>query len=268
MHPFLWQWQTPWGTITIAGFGLMLALGLLAAAVLMATRAKRWDLTAEAVLQSLPWVMLGALVGAKALYCIYVWPQFLVNPWALVFYPGGLVWYGGVLAACGVLGCFSRWSQVSLLYWTDLYASGALVGLVFGRLGCLLAGCCYGCPVEASVIPWAVVYPPSHVTYPLAVHPTPVYESVGALVWLVVLLVLEKRYLRISGQWTSAFLVGYGLLRFGLEFLRGDRLVVPWEVVWGPVQLSWVLSSSQWISLVGILMGLVLWFRLKQKVTL
>ena len=84
--------------------------------------------------------------------------------------------------------------------------------------------------------------------------PAPVFESIGALVLLGGLLTVEKRFpqhFQPTGRWSAAFLVGYGLLRFGLEFIRGDRLVLPW--------LGVGISASQWMSLLGIMAGLCLW---------
>ncbi|MDH4378607.1 MAG: prolipoprotein diacylglyceryl transferase [Vampirovibrionales bacterium] len=262
MHPFLLQWMAPWGLVSIPSFGVMLALGLLFGGAVMAWRAPKLGLTADAIWQWLPWVMLGAIVGAKGLYCLYEWDRFVLSPLPLLLYPGGLVWYGGVAGALAVLGLAAQQQQVSFLTLTDVFSPGALVGLAFGRVGCLLSGCCYGGVVNASALPatlqWltatAIVYPLGHVSHPWPVYPAPIFESVGALLLLGVLLVWEKRFpqlLQPTGRWSAAFLVGYGFLRFGLEFIRGDRLVLPW--------LGLGLSASQWMSLAGIGIGLCLW---------
>jgi len=262
MHPFLLQWMAPWGWVSIPSFGVMLALGLLCGGAVMAWRAPKVGLSADAIWQWLPWVMLGAIAGAKGLYCVYEWDRFVQSPLPLLLYPGGLVWYGGVAGALGVLGLAARHQRVALLTLTDVFTPGALLGLAFGRIGCLLSGCCYGCVVNAGALPtalqWiaatAIVYPAGHASHPWPVYPAPVFESLGALMLLGGLLLWEKQSparLQPTGRWSAAFLIGYGLLRFSLEFIRGDRLVLPW--------LGVGLSASQWMSLAGIGAGLCLW---------
>ena len=262
MHPFLLQWMAPWGLVSIPSFGVMLAIGLLFGGAVMAWRAPKVGLAPDFIWQWLPWVMLGAIVGAKGLYCVYEWDRFVQSPLPLLLYPGGLVWYGGVAGALGVLWLAARQQRVSFLTLTDVFAPGALVGLAFGRIGCLLSGCCYGCAVDATMLPsalqWiaasAIVYPVGHASHPWPVYPAPVFESVGALMLLGGLLLWEKRSpqtFQPTGRWSAAFLVGYGLLRFSLEFVRGDRLVLPW--------LGVGLSASQWMSLLGMVAGLCLW---------
>lgn len=267
MHPFLLQWMAPWGLVSIPSFGVMLALGLLVGGGVMAWRAPKAGLNPDIIWQWLPWVMLGAIVGAKGLYCVYEWERFIASPIALLTYPGGLVWYGGVAGALGILWLAGRslttqQQQVSFFRLTDVFAPGALVGLAFGRIGCLLSGCCYGCVVNPSILPptlqWltatAIIYPVGHASHPWPVYPAPVFESIGALILLGLLLLWEKRSPHSytpTGRWSAAFLVGYGLLRFGLEFIRGDRLVLPW--------LGLGISASQWMSLAGIVAGICLW---------
>ena len=107
----------------------------------------------------------------------------------------------------------------------DLFAPGIALGYMVGRLGCLMAGCCYGKPTDVA---WAVTFTDPaanlNVGTPLnvALHPTQLYEAGAGFVILIALLLLEKRPGHFAGRtfWSFAFL--YAVLRFVIEFYRGD----------------------------------------------
>ena len=106
------------------------------------------------------------------------------------------MFYGGLIAA--ILVCIYQLRKHRLPLWTsgDLFAPGIALGYMVGRLGCLMAGCCYGKP---TTVAWAITFTDPAANFnvgtPLNVplHPTQLYESAAGLVILVVLLVLEKR---------------------------------------------------------------------------
>jgi len=140
--------------------------------------------------------------------------------------------------------------------WTtaDLIAPGIALGHVIGRFGCLLAGCCYGKPTNVA---WAVTFTDPAANFnvgtPLNVplHPTQLYESAAGLIILVALLILEKRPGHFAGRtfWSFAFL--YAVLRFIIEFFRGDDRGMVFNV----------LSTSQFISIVLAPLSLfMLWY--------
>lgn len=215
-------------------------------------------------------LVLAGLVGARLTYFLFFPTLFWANPVQAMLANGGLVWYGGVATVLGLLVVVRSWLPMPALSLLDALAPPAGVGLALGRLGCLLAGCCYGgpCPTEWA---WAVHYPLTHPMGGVAVHPVPLYESAGALLLSAGLLEWERRASKPTtskptkgtnakhfgpavqpGQVAGAFLLGYSLLRFGLEYWRADRLV--WLE-------SLDLSASQVISLAAAVLGAVLLLR-------
>jgi len=150
------------------------------------------------------------------------------------FWAGGLTYYGGLIAATAVAVWLCRRDRFPLGKAADASALGIAVGLGFGRMGCLLAGCCFG---RTSDVPWAMTFPPysdasdaqaklglidSRAVESLAVHPTQIYESVGCFAiaaFLILWLSGRKRY---DGHVFLAFLGLYAVLRFLLEFWRAD----------------------------------------------
>jgi phosphatidylglycerol:prolipoprotein diacylglycerol transferase len=240
MHPILWS---IFG-FNLYGFGFCISLGILLGALLLAHRTKQaLGVNAQAwMLQTLALVITIGFIGARLLYCAYYPDKFLAAP-AEILLQGGLVWYGGLMAGWATLVLLAKQAKYNPLHLMDLISPSLMVGLGFGRIGCFLAGCCFGSP---CALPWAVRYPHTHLTHGMLVHPTPLYESIGAFALAGLTLWLENRFPQNHrGLASGILLTGYGILRFSLEYLRGDKLMVA------------TLSASQWMSIAGILAGLL-----------
>ena len=150
------------------------------------------------------------------------------------FYNGGLTYYGGFIAASVTAWYLLKTDRFPFWKAADMAGMVVPVGLGFGRLGCLLAGCCFGKPWQSS---WAVRFPgnsPASEAQHLAnllgsaqseslpVHPTELYESAASFAiaaFLILYLHGRKRY---DGQVFVAFVVAYAAVRFLLEFARAD----------------------------------------------
>lgn len=219
MHPIAFEL----GRLTIHWYGVMVALGFLVGLWTASRRGLRAGVSAEAVLDLGPWLIAGAILGARTLYVATYWREwFAGKPFLEVFkiWHGGLVYYGGLVgASLGYLLCV-RWKKLPLWKVADILAPSIALGYVFGRIGCLLNGCCYGRPCN---LPWAIRFPegnPSGApTSP--VHPTEIYESLLNLVLYAGLAGLYRRK-KFDGQVFGAYLVGYALLRSFVEMFRGD----------------------------------------------
>jgi len=240
MHPILWQ---GFG-FALYSYGLLVGLGILSGTGLAYARMKKRFGNADFLIPWMIVVMIAAFFGARALHAVYFPDLFWEDPLRFIFKTGGLVWYGGFFAAFGTFLLLAWRSAYPALALTDALAPGALLGLAFGRIGCFLAGCCFGKPCATEWL--AVRYPElAHPTHGLAVHPVQLYESAGALVLLGLTLLIEKK-IKGDGLATGLFLAGYGVLRFILEMLRGDTIQVE------------ALSASQWISIGSFIIGLIL----------
>ncbi len=161
------------------------------------------------------------------------------DPWhALRLLDAGWVFYGGVVGAVAVGLLFARQAhepRTAALF--DVAVPGILVGVVVGRLGCFLGGCCFGAPTD---LPWAVHYGVGHETHGVAVHPVQLYDAGVAALGLVAW-ALERRRLRLTrvdGAVFVVFAAGYAVARFVTEWFRadGERGFV------GPLSTSQVIS--------------------------
>lgn len=214
---------------------------------------------------------LGALLGDEA-RALGLWDEVARGcrpaqadcfAWAR-FWSGGLTYYGGLIAASLAAWTLLRRDRFPFLRAADMAGMAIPVGLVCGRLGCLLGGCCFGRPFDGAL---GLVFPPhspaseaeaklgelAHAGLPsLSVHPTQLYEALGAWALAAVLVLVRHPKKRFDGQLFLEFLGGYALLRFGLEFLRADDR--------GGIHIGAELSTSQWLGLV-LLAGAALSYR-------
>ncbi len=162
---------------------------------------------------------------------------------------GGLTYYGGFLGASVAAVFLLRRERFPFWRAADMAGMVVPLGLSFGRMGCLLAGCCFGAPVEgkvglsfpgmspASESQWKLGLLSSPHEHSLPVHPTQLYESAGALLIAAVLILWLHGRKRYDGQIFLAFVASYAVLRFIIEIWRRDDRGV------------WLLSTSQWIGL-------------------
>lgn len=252
MHPILFE---PFG-FKIYAFGVMVALAFLIGFALMAYRAKQAGDKPDDYLESAIWFIIAGIGGARLFYFIWYPHLFLQDPIGALVNQGGLVWYGGLIGVLLAAIIITRLKKIGLLHFGDIMVPCAALGLAIGRIGCLLAGCCFGAPCN---LPWAIQYPPGHETHGLLVHPAPLYETLLMLGVTGLLLKLDKAK-PFEGFTTAWFLICAGLVRFVLEYMRGDRLV-------------WIeslnFSASQVISLIIMLagLGLLMFLSARQKIT-
>lgn len=259
MKPILFQL----GNFPIHTFGLLVALGFMTGLWAASRNAVRAGFSADFVYDLAPWLIIGGLVGARALYVTSYWERdFAGKPPGEIFavWRGGLVFYGGLVGAA-LAGIF-RVRQLKQPIWrvADCLAPGIALGHVFGRMGCLMNGCCFG---HATTVAWAVRYPRGHETFPVgaatatAVHPAQIYESLlnlaffGALMWL-----FGRR--RFDGQIFATYLIGYAVIRTVSELFRGD-----YSQQASP--LAGIFTPGQTASAVILLLGGALWWLLRKQ---
>jgi phosphatidylglycerol:prolipoprotein diacylglycerol transferase len=246
MHPIL----IDFGWFQLPSYGVMVALGVLAGLLTLRRRADSAGLDGARLVDVGLWLVIWALVGAKGLLILVELPRYLSDPGQLlgVVRAGG-VFLGGFLAALVAGIVLIRRYRLPPLRTLDVLVPSVALGQAIGRVGCLLAGCCWGSRCD---LPWAVTYTDpvaaANVGTPLDVplHPFPAY---AASVNLCLYLLLEMLYARgpAAGRVFATYLVAYGSARFLLEFLRGDASR---GFVFGGA-----LSTSQLITAILVVLG-------------
>lgn len=241
MHPELIRI----GSFALPSYGVALACAFLAAIWLLRRRAPSFGVAPDAAADVGIWLLLSGLLGAKLLLLVVEGPRYL-RSWTdfVEFLRSGGVFYGGLIGALLALVLLLKKRRIGFWTFADMAAPAAALGHAVGRIGCFLAGCCWG---RECSYPWAVTFTDPvaerNVGVPLNVplHPTQLYESVGLFVLCGLLLAFGKR--RFQGQIFALYLGGYALLRGTIEFFRGD----PRGSVFGGA-----VSTSQLIALAGL----------------
>jgi phosphatidylglycerol:prolipoprotein diacylglycerol transferase len=251
VHPIAFQL----GSLTITWYGVMVATAFLVGLWTASKRALTSGISSEKVLDLGPWLIVGTILGARALYVFSYWrEQFAGQPFTEVFmvWKGGLVYYGGLIGATAAGVIYARLKALPLWKLADVVAPSIALGCVFGRIGCLLNGCCYG---RECHWPWAIHFPPGHQTYPHGVHPTQIYDSLLNLLLYLGLAWLYRRK-RFDGEVFAAYLIGYAVFRSLVEMFRGD---------YPQYYLGGWATPAQLVSFVSLIVGVALWLVLAKS---
>jgi phosphatidylglycerol:prolipoprotein diacylglycerol transferase len=272
--------------LQVSNYGLAIALAFVVGIYLAVRESRRQGSVPRVghILDLSFWVLIFSMVGSRVLFIIASWRDYYnlcVSPdlvegsggvqdcFAILrFWQGGLVFFGGFLGALGAGLWYCRKHDIKFLAAVDIAMPSLAIGHFFGRLGCLSAGCCYG---RACDNPWAIAMP-GHATQ---IHPTQLYESSAELLFFAILILMRPRK-RFHGQVVATWLILYGLLRFTVEFYRGDKIRgYLFEVVVAPLNTfigigaaePTILTTSQAISIGMAAAGVWLFARHRKRPT-
>lgn len=237
----------------------MLLLGFAAALIVAMLRHKINGLSKTDTLVAMFMVGAGALIGGKLFYVIQGLPDyFAIGIPAGVsfidyFNAAGLVYYGGFIGAILMLMLFCKVYKEPFWGVVDSLLPSLPLAQAIGRVGCFLAGCCWGMPYEHGFF----ISPDSPIAAApkdVALLPVQLIESACTLALFIAMAVYGRK-VRKPGKIFAMYCLGYGVIRFVLEFFRYDA-------VRGFVGS---FSVSQWISLILIALGIFFWFFYRRK---
>ncbi len=253
MHPIAFYL----GSLPIRWYGIMMALAFFAGLFTATRRAKYANVPGDAIADVTLWLLVGAIIGARIVYVTTYWKQeFADQPFSEVFMVqhGGLVYYGGLIGATIAGFIYLYWKKLPVWKVSDVLAPSIALGSVFGRIGCLLNGCCYGYACDPH-LPWAIHFPTDHETHGVAVHPTEIYDGLLNLI-LYILLAWWFRRRKFDGQIFAAYLMIYAVFRSISEHFRGDY---PQD------HIHFGLTSAQVVSVPMFIVGLILMVFLSRR---
>jgi phosphatidylglycerol---prolipoprotein diacylglyceryl transferase len=250
VHPILFHL----GSFPVHSYGVMTALAFVFGLWTATLRAKREKISSETIADVTLWIMLGTILGARAVYVATYWKdEFAGQPLSEIFaiWHGGLVFYGGLIGAIVAGAIYLCWKKLPLWKVADVLAPSIALGSVFGRIGCLLNGCCYG---RACDLPWAITFPADNPLHPPTspVHPTEIYDALLNLGLYVFLAWLFRRK-KFDGQIFATYLLCYAVTRSFVEYFRGDYTNLHYHFGLTPAQLVSVPIFITGLALAAIL---------------
>lgn len=240
----------------LPSYGLLIMTGGVLANLLALLLRKKLKIDTDNLILLEAYMLIGALVGSKVLYLITAapaieWNRIFEPSYLLMLMRGGFVFYGGLIGGLLMILLAGKIHRIDAVYYIRKVIFLCPFAHAFGRLGCFMAGCCYGIPYHG---PGAVVFPENSFALPgIRLFPVQLLES-GTL--LVISLILGIATLRFASEYTiELYLILYGIDRFLLEYLRYDS----GRGIYGP------FSTSQWISLVAVTAAVVVMIIRKRK---
>lgn len=238
----MFPWLLHIGGFSLPSYGALVAVAFIVALSLASRFARQRGLASEKIVNLGVYCALVGMLGAKILMVVMD-PEFRQHPneiFTLETLQSAGIFFGGFILAAVFAVFYMKGQELPVRGTCDIFAPGVAIGHGIGRLGCFAAGCCWGKPTH---LPWAVTFTSKEATtgVPLNVplHPTQLYEAFAeAIICLILIRVLQRPHS--DGQVIGMWGVLYGLVRFGVEFLRVHDASNPFG---GPLVLE------QWIAL-------------------
>lgn len=242
MHPILFHFFG----FPISTFGVMMAVGFLVSAWIVARRLGEYGLDPEFASTILIYAMIGGVLGSKLYFAVDESLRSGHSFFELLLSRAGITWYGGLIGGTLLVTLATRFHGLPTRVISSCVATAAPFGQACGRIGCFLVGDDYGRPTD---LPWGIAFPEGAPPTELAVHPTQLYE----VVWLLLIGALLWRRRRKSPFLFGEYLAAATTGRFAIEFLRVNE----------PLALG--LTQPQWIAIGLWTLGTAGWLYFRSR---
>jgi len=232
------------GPITINSFGFMVAIGFVAAMLVGIYRAPKYGLDKDLVMDLGIVCLVCGFIGSKILYIIVEFQAIMESGNILSYLTNGFVMYGGIIGGTLSFIVYCKIKKASPLKYSDLILPSVAIAQGFGRIGCFLAGCCYGRETDSVL---GVIYPVNSIAPSgIKLLPTQLFSSAGDFVLAAVLIFVAARKPK-DGVVSGLYCILYGVGRFIIEIFRND-----------PRGNVGALSTSQFFSIFAVVVGVII----------
>ncbi len=239
------------GTFQVHSFGVMMILAFFFGLWLVKRRAALYSFDQSQVSDIAFWALICGVLGARIVFILQEWGYYSTHPkdlWTLRF--EGLTSFGGIIFGLAAMFFLAWRKKIQVSRMLDLFAPGFLLGHVFGRMGCLLNGCCFGGP---TTLPWGIHVENSSVLH----HPAQAYDGLMNLAGVGILLLIENRRHLKPGQLFGLFLCIHGGARFIYEFWRAGTQAqvdsgIASSTYWGTLPITQAQGVAIGMILIGI----------------
>ena len=233
------------GPLTIHYYGLILAIGLIAAVYYCSRRSRQFGLDEDTLLDGVLWITPFAILCARIYYCAFSWELYADNPISVLYiWEGGIAIYGSVIGAALGIIVFCKVRKLRVTAVLDLVSQGFLIGQFIGRWGNFINREAFGAETDSFLRMGLMKASTGEVTY---YHPTFLYESLWNFTGFLLLHFLSKKR-KYDGQIALGYLAWYGLGRAFVEGLRTDSLYI------GPFRVSQLLAAASCVTALALLL--------------
>ncbi|MBE5812667.1 MAG: prolipoprotein diacylglyceryl transferase [Clostridiales bacterium] len=220
------------GDIHIYWYGIIIACAVLICLFLACKNNNKYGIKYSDIENCMLIALPLAILGARLYYVAFSWDYYKNNLSEIIkIWNGGLAIYGGILTAILVIWIYSKKKKIKVLSFLDFLAPIVPLGQAIGRWGNFVNREAYG-SVTNSLFRMEILLNSGEY---ISVHPTFLYESLGLLVIFFFLYFTKRKY---EGQKLAWYFILYGVLRFGIEYLRADSLY------WGGIKISMLVSAG------------------------
>ena len=247
------------GSIPIRGYGLMVAIGFLVAIFVASHRAKKQGISSQDISDLGFYILISAMLGARFFHYFQHLDEY-GSFWSVFkVWEGGLAYYGGFILALAVGVIYLYQKKLPIGKFLDVLSPCMILGLSIGRIGCFMAGCCFG---KETSLPWGIpvrwtLLDSSDIN--LYLHPTQLYSSISLFIIFLILINIQK-YMKFPGQLFLFSVISYSIFRFLIDFIRYYSIE----------ERIGILATSQFISIItgitSLAFMIVILMRKKYKV--
>ena len=235
------------GIIEIRWYSVLILLGFILGYYLVINKCKQENIDKTLISDLCFYLIIVSILGARIYYCIFEWKYYINNPIDIIkIWEGGLAIHGGVIAGIIFIYFYTKKKKLGFLKLLDIFAPSLVLGQAIGRWGNFFNGEAYGpittfenlknLHIPKFIIDGMYIGGNYHV-------PTFFYESIGCLIVFIILIILRNKKSTKIGIITSIYFILYGLVRFFIEGLRTDSLML------------FNIKVAQLISIIMILIG-------------
>ena len=251
------------GNFTIAYYGIIIAIGMLVSFTIVSNLAKKLGIDDDIFYDIFIIVIVFGIIGARAYYVIFRWDYYQIRPYEILdVRAGGLAVFGGIILAGAAIVGYCIWKKINFLKILDLTMIGVTLGQAIGRYGNFFNMEAFGEYTNnlLAMRMRAMYLDPSSITFTQSIntitengveyiqaHPTFLYESTLNLILFAGLIYILLKKHKFDGQILATYLIGYGIIRFFVEMLRTDSLMMG------------NLKVSQIVAVICVLAGIVIY---------
>ena len=224
------------GPLTLHTYGLLVATGLITGILITIRLGRPQGVTPQQVTDMSFLMILSGIIGSRLAYILMNFTYYRAHLLDIIkLWQGGLVFSGALIAVVLVMVWYTRRHKLNLWQIGDLWSPAVAIGQGIGRIGCFMAGCCYGKPTDHF---WGITFtnPRSIAPLNIPIHPTQLYSSFANLVIFIVLIVLSGKK-KFEGQVLVWFLILHSTARLLIERFRGDDRGMIFGNEWTVTQL-------------------------------